>query len=163
MNQSWSKIRKILEEDFLCDSLKGRVRYFNTRYRHAHDGTGRICILVDGVEKLSMPLETEYKISAEVNKRKNDFKSLHDWYEEVTEEFKENGIFQPFDFGHAIETYFLMGIEKSLLSEDYLVRLLTILDRRVGKRTLEKIKPTLNELPEWLRYFYLLRLDSEHI
>jgi len=36
-----------------------------------------------------------------------------------------------------------------------------ILDRRTGKRTLEKLKPTVDEQPEWLRYFYQLRLESE--
>jgi hypothetical protein len=151
----------MLENELLCDSLKGRVRYFNTRYRHAHDGTGRICILVDDIEKISMPLETEYKISAEVYKRNDNTKSLKNRYDDVTEEFKENGIFQPYDFGRALDEFFINSIEESLKSQDYIVRLLAIFDRRVGKRTLEKLKPTVSELPEWLQYFYNLRLESE--
>ena len=85
MNQPWSKIRKKLEQDLLCESLRGRVRYFATRYRHAHDGTGRVCILVDNEEKLNMPYETQYKISEEVYKRKDSSKSLKAWYEEVSD------------------------------------------------------------------------------
>ena len=113
MNKPWSKIRQMLEQDFLCDSLKGRVRYFTTRYRHAHDGTGRVCILVDDKEVINMPLETEYKISAEVYRRRDNSKSLKGWYDEVTEEFKDSGIFQPYDFGCALDEFFTNSIEKS--------------------------------------------------
>ena len=161
MNQSWSKIRQRLEQECLCDSLRGRIRYFATRYRHAHDGTGRVCILVDEIEKLNMPFETEYKISAEVYNRKDNTKSLKDWYDEVTDEFHDNGIFEPYDFGIALDEYFNHPIEKSLQSENLLVRLLAILDKRVGKRTLEKLKSTSKTLPEWLQYFYKLRFDAD--
>ena len=163
MNKPWSKTRQMLEEDFLCDSLKGRVRYFTTRYRHAHDGTGRVCILVDDIEKLNIPFETEYKISKEVYKRKDDSKSLKNWYDEVTDEFHKNGIFEPWDFGNALDEYFENRIEQSLESDDLLVRLLAVLDRRTGRRTLEKLKFTVNDLPEWLQYFYNLRFENENI
>ena len=48
MGQSWSGIRKRLEEDLLCYSLKGRVQYQITKYRKSHDESGRIAILFDG-------------------------------------------------------------------------------------------------------------------
>ena len=38
-----------------------------------------------------------------------------------------------------------------------------ILDRRIGKRTLVKIKETLNEQPDWLKKIYQLRLDAEKV
>ena len=163
MNKPWSKVRQMLEEDFLCESLKGRVRYFTTRYRHAHDGTGRVCILIDDIEKLNMPFQTENEMYAEVYRRKDDSKSLKDWCDEVAGEFHNNGIFEPGDFGVALNEYFENSIEQSLNSDDLLVRLLAILDRRTGKRTLERIKPTINDLPEWLQYFYNLRLENENI
>ena len=47
---SWSAIRKILEHEKICDSLKGRVQYFQTRYRDSHDQIGRIAIRLDGEE-----------------------------------------------------------------------------------------------------------------
>lgn len=161
MNMPWSKVRQMLEQDFLCDSLKGRVRYFNTRYNKAHDQTGRVCILVDDIEILNMPCETEYKMNMEVDNRKNGTKKLAMWFDEVTEEYHENGIFAPWDFGDAVDEFFKNSIEQSLISDNLLVRLLAILDRRVGKRTLKKFKPTVNELPKWLKYFYKLRFDSE--
>jgi hypothetical protein len=36
-----------------------------------------------------------------------------------------------------------------------------VLDRRLGKRTLEKIKLTLDTQPDWLKKFYVLRLNAE--
>ena len=161
MNQPWSKVRQILEQECLCDSLRGRIRYFTARYRHAHDSTGRVCILVDNIEKLNMPFETEYKISAEVYNRKDNTKSLKDWYDEVTYEFHDNGAFEPYDFGAALGEYFNNSIEKSLQSENLLVRLLAVLDKRIGKRTLERLKTTSKTLPEWLQYFYKLRFDID--
>jgi len=44
-----------------------------------------------------------------------------------------------------------------------MVRLLAVLDRRVGKRTLEKLKDEVDKQPEWLKKFYLLRLEAEGI
>lgn len=161
MNMSWAKVRQMLEQEFLCDALKGRILYFTTRYHRAHDQAGRVCILVDDVEILNMPLATEGKISEEVYKRKEDTKSLRMRYDEVTEEFRKDGIFRPWDFGDAIDEFFKNSIDRSLVSNNLLVWMLAILDRRVGKRTLVKLKPTVNELPEWLRYFYKLRFDSE--
>ncbi|MDR1822131.1 MAG: hypothetical protein LBQ91_06820 [Oscillospiraceae bacterium] len=163
MNQPWSKIRQRLENECLCEALKGRIRYFTTRYRNAHDGTGRVCILVDNDEKLNMPFETEYKISAEVYRRNDKDKSLKERYDEVTGEFHEKGIFEPWDFSRALDEYFICNIEDCLKSDNPLVRLLAVLDRRTGKRTLEQMKTEAGELPDWLRYFYYLRLTSEGI
>lgn len=39
--------------------------------------------------------------------------------------------------------------------------MLAILDRRVGKRRLEKIAEIIHEQPEWLQPIYRLRLDAE--
>ena len=45
----WSKIRDKLENEYLADSLKGRIRYFATAYRESHDGDkGRAAIYLDG-------------------------------------------------------------------------------------------------------------------
>ena len=37
MGISWSTMRKKLETENLCDSLRGRITYFATRYRKSHD------------------------------------------------------------------------------------------------------------------------------
>lgn len=50
MANSWSGLRKQLEEKFLCPKLRGRVQYFLTHYHSAPDDYGRIAIRVDGKE-----------------------------------------------------------------------------------------------------------------
>jgi len=42
MGDSWSGVRKRLEQDLLCDALKGRLKYFITKYNNAHDESGRV-------------------------------------------------------------------------------------------------------------------------
>ncbi len=54
-------------------------------------------------------------------------------------------------------------ISDSVKDEDPVVSMFAILDRRIGKRTLKKIAETVNEQPEWLQYFYRLRLDADGI
>jgi len=82
-------------------------------------------------------------------------------YDKVEDEFKRSGIFGDWHFADALNEFFECSIEESLRSNNTLVRMLAVLDRRVGKRTLEKLKSTIDEQPEWLRYFYQLRLESE--
>ena len=47
MSESWSKIRKILEQDRLCLKLQGRVRYYYTLYRKSHDQAALFEVKVD--------------------------------------------------------------------------------------------------------------------
>jgi len=54
-------------------------------------------------------------------------------------------------------------INKAVENINPLVRMFAVLDRRVGKRTLVKLKLSVDRQPEWLRYFYLLRLSAENI
>ena len=154
----------MLENDYLCDSLKGRIRYFATRYRHSHDATGRVCVLVDNQEVISMPFQNENRIYADAYERFEDSgKSLFQLSEEVAQEYHERGDFRPYDFGRAVDVYLRQPIYDSLNSDDFLVKMLAILDRRVGKRTLQKIKINVSAMPEWLQYFCILRLESENI
>lgn len=38
-----------------------------------------------------------------------------------------------------------------------------ILDLRISKRTLEKLRETLDEQLEWLKQFYVLRFETENL
>lgn len=166
MNRPWSKIRQTLEKDFLCDSLKGRVRYFSTLYHKAHDDGGRICVLVDDIEIINMPFTFEIKTCEIAKKYKNtyvDLEIMEMVYDEIETKLHETGEFGPWDFGNAVTEYFSNPIQQSLQSNDMLVRMLAIMDRRVGLRTLKKLKQTVDELPEWLQYFYNLRLESQGV
>ena len=161
----WGKVRKTLEQDLMCASLKGRVRYFATRYRKAHDEYGRVCVLVDNKEVLNMPFIILHRAYDEVYKRKEYEinKSYAELFDEVKDEYSNKGLFEPYDFGCALDEFLSNSIVESLESDDWLVRMLAIMDRRVGKRTLQKIKSSIINLPEWLQYFYHLRFQSENI
>ncbi|MBF4692418.1 SF0329 family protein [Fusibacter ferrireducens] len=179
MPQSWSGIKKRLETDLLCPALSGRVKYFVTKYRKAHDESGRMTILVDDQEIIQGDIfryyrgqrEVEQRIKAErhVSRRVwNGKVFLNDEANTEAEECVdairlEEGLFDVWQFTDAIECYLNQNIRVSLNSENPLIRLLAILDRRVGKRTLIDACDRLEEQPEWLRYFYELRLKAEHI
>jgi len=49
----WSKLKKQLE-DFICPCLRGRVEFWVTNYRKAHDQMGMAYITVDGKEVINM-------------------------------------------------------------------------------------------------------------
>ena len=162
--RQWAETRKLLEQDLLCEPLRGRVRYFATRYRGAHDQGGRVCVVVDGKEIINMPFVMEDKRYAEVYRRwPGSGKSRGQLLGEVEEDFSKQGLYEPGDFKYALERFLTNDITKSLQSGDWLVRMLAIMDRRVGKRTLEKLKPTVGQLPEWLQFFYRLRIESENV
>lgn len=178
MAQSWSKTRKILEEEMLCDSLKGRVQYFLTHYHGAPDNYGRFCIRVDGKEcvhanpyneRYSFEEETRIKVEQHIPKREwTGRRFLYDEENKIVEEqvaakMIHDNKMEIYHVLRAIEEYLRSDIQVSLASSNEMVRLLAVLDRRVGKRTLMRLKDEVDNQPEWLRKFYLLRLEAEGI
>ena len=112
-----------------------------------------------------MPFSIENERYAETHKRKKDEpdKSYQEIHEKVFGDFAEKGLYYPGDFGFALDAFLSADIQESLRSNNYLVRMLAIMDRRTGKRTLEKMGPAISGLPEWLQYFYHLRFESDGI
>ncbi len=115
--------------------------------------------------------EVEKKIKSELGIPKGFWDGKRIVNDEVNREVEEyidkirlnEGIFDVWQFTDAVERFLNSNIKESLVSENPLVRLLAIVDRRVGKRTLEKLKDTVSQQPEWLQYFYRLRLQAESI
>lgn len=54
-----------------------------------------------------------------------------------------------------------MPIGESLKNQNPVYRMLAILDKRVGKRTLEKIMINYKNEPEWLQKIIEIRINSE--
>ena len=163
--KSWSDIRKTLEQDRLAPSLRGRVQYFITRYREAHDDHGRIAIRVDGEEVFKSSIFNEFKLDGEIERR------IDEQFPELTGRDRRNkenelliteGAASDHAFYYAFSEYDTQSIEQSLESKNALVRILAILDRRVGKRRLAAIKERgFDGEPEWVQFFYRLRLKAE--
>lgn len=177
--KSWSGLRRRLEKDFLCDSLKGRVQYFITHYHGAPDDYGRIAIRVDGIEVIQgnpytyyrdyNRIESEIKKSLGILKREwngkgFDNKSDNEIIESSVKRMANNqGDFEIYDITNAISQYLESPISESLASENPIIRMLAVIDRRIGKRTLDKLKLEIDNQPEWLQFFYKLRIEAEGI
>jgi len=165
MSVSWSAMRKKLETENICDSLKGRITYFATRYRKSHDELGRVAIRLDGNEVFKS-CYYDYDIKRheswdEINESKGRRTSYSESGEEMELGALVKGGISQYGFYDAFYIYSNNDINDSLKSSNPVVKLFAVLDRRVGKRTLEKLKSELDSLPEWLRYFYKLRIESE--
>jgi hypothetical protein len=75
----------------------------------------------------------------------------------------EKGCFDQYAFYEAFYEYDNQDIKISLESKNSIERLFAILDKRVGKRTLEKLFVSETIQPEWLQYFYQLRMQADGI
>ena len=134
----WSQTKKKLES-FLCDSLKNRVEFFCSNYR-MHDGIGRAYITVDGKEVYNMcTLKRDYYRNP------------------------KPGVYSQVEFMEAVDVYLNKPIENLLKSDSLLIRLLVLLDRRIGKRTLTRMKSTMANEDEIIQYFYKLRCGAEKL
>lgn len=158
--KSWSGLNKQLSV-FLCEPLKDRITYFLTRYHDVHNAYGRVAIILDKTELVDFTwtegYEQEYGISR-----------LHDngikWsnIEEILKpEWDKNCTYSEMDFLSAATAFLTMPISDALNSDNFIVRIFAILDKRVGKRTLQTIKSESSYvmLPEWVKQFYELRFS----
>lgn len=180
MANSWSGLRKQLENEFLCEKLRGRIQYFLTHYHNAPDKYGRMAISVDGNECLfANPYSyfvkgystMEYSLKKENNVPSREWTHKEMLYDEENCNFENvvkniainDGVLEIYDITDAIRIYTQSPINISLQHENPIVRFFAVLDYRVGKRTLIKLRDTLEYQPEWLQIFYKLRFEVENI
>ena len=78
-------------------------------------------------------------------------------------EVHNRGGFDSVEFYNAFHKYKNQSIQESIICNDPLVRMFAILDRRIGKRTLSYVHSSAAKQPDWLRLFYLLRLNAENL
>lgn len=172
----WSKTKKTLEEDLLCEKLRGRVKYFLTHYHGAPDNYGRFCVRVDGKEYVQANPYNQNAIYAYSNQLQKELKIprrewehghfLHEEENLMIEEIAEKRAMTEnkmdiWQVMHAIDQYMSLDISSSLHSDNEVIRMFAVMDRRVGKRTLEKLASEADNQPGWLQFFYNLRLQAE--
>ena len=163
----FSDMRKKLETEYLAESLRGRLTYFVTNYHSTHDGDeGRVAIRLDGKEILKsnyfdrMALHWRYYCENPPEARETDHTAL--WNAAKLKTLHDGEFYQR-DFYRAFAEFDAQSITESLASENALVRMFALLDRRTGKRTLEKLRPAMQNAPQWLQLIYDIRLDAEHL
>lgn len=169
-SQLWSKLKKRLD-NLTCDSLKGRVGFTVTNYRKAHDQMGRAFITVDKKEVLNMcTITSDIRINRkerEIHRINDisydDYQKNHEISVTAHELVKKEGIYAQYDFYDAVEEFLNMPIEKALKSDDMVIKILALIDRRIGKRTLHLLKESIQQELEIIQYFYHLRCEAEQI
>lgn len=160
---TWSGIRNKLENDYLAESLRGHIQYYVTSYSKSPDHEGRAAIRYDGKEIIKgcywnnwtkahlFPKDEKYQKRMIINNAFIDDTAL------------KLGVFDQRCFYRAFDEFDNQSIEASLLSEDLIVKIFAILDRRIGKRRLMKMKDTICNESDTFQVFYAIRANAEHI
>ena len=149
----------------LAESLRGRVRYGCTRYV-GMDNCRIFEICIDGtqVKRFSWETVNSYFI-AQGWAPKAERMSIPDYWDGFWTLLEQHPMesrteYTDGEFCRALEEYRNQDVQKSLCSPDPIVRMFAVLDRRVGVRSLEVLRDSMESQPEWLRTFYRLRLQA---
>lgn len=160
---SWSGMRKYLENEILASTLKGRIRYSCTTFV-GMDGCGIFEIFVDGKSIKQFSMETVasdlYPSNQPVNM--NEYWKMY-WNEKSNISLKKRKEFDDEEFSNALAQYRSFNITESIQSNNPIIRMFAILDRRLGKRTLQKLIKEIEVQPAWLQYFYRLRMSADNV
>lgn len=157
--KSWSNLKKQMN-DLLCDSLKKNISYFYTSYHEVHNAYGRAAIYFNKKELAAFSWVEMYEQDMDLHRhwREGDQKS---YGELLQEKWMPEGTLCEADFIDSAAVFLKTDIADSLQSDNYLLRVFAYMDRRVGKRTLVKIKDDVKKLPGWVKQFYQIRCEAE--
>ncbi|MDU0200901.1 SF0329 family protein [Paenibacillus sp. MAH-36] len=185
---AWSKLKQQLES-FLSPALHGRVEYLSTSYRYLPDKAGLCYIAVDKKNVLNMSdtLIRWYQTELEI---KNDsdiqIPISNDEIEAVRKETKGNvpedrlkviarsrkisdyakelfsaqSTLSKSNFNVIATKFLSISIEESLESNDILLNILALVDRRVGKKRMMNMTDKMKLKHPIVQYFFELRLRT---
>lgn len=159
--KSWSGLNKQMSDN-ICDKLKGRITYFLTRYHEVHNSYGRASIRLDGNELTNFSWVDMYKQDCGINKLWEETGSWDYQNSELKEKWDNKAAFSDYDFLAAATSYLQLSIKDALDSDNYLIKVFAIMDRRVGKRILDRIRAEeeYKTYPEWVQQFYRFRIEE---
>lgn len=163
---SWSGMRKYLEQEMLAESLKGKIRYSCTAYA-GMDGCHIFEICIDGrqIKRFSWETVNSYFIDHGYTVNQDPVGIGAYWAEfwALLEKYpmSERSEYTDDEFCSALAKYRNQNILDSIHSENPLVRMFAILDRRVGKRTLTSLKDEIHLQPQWLQQIYMMRFSAD--
>ncbi len=192
MPTNWKYIKKLLEKEFLCEKLRGHITYDLTDYRPAPWYQQHFIMKYDAevlldVSQPERMWDKKYRrtevnwghrdrIAKEIyNKYRLDDYSLPQHIiealtgyaiseaDKITSHYA--GIYGVHDIIDLIGAYLHADIEESLSwAQDPFITALAILDRRCGKRRLQKYADwDYTDYPDWLKRIYQIRFDAEKI
>lgn len=160
---TWSGIRNKLEKDYLAESLRGRIQYYATSYSKSPDHEGRAAIRYDGKEIISGCYWNNW-VKANLFPKDEKFeKRMDNEFAFIDDTAIKLGVFDQRCFYSAFEEFDNQSIDVSLTSENSIVRIFAILDRRIGKRRLLAMKDIVINEQDTLRMFYVIRANAERL
>ena len=160
---TWSGIRHKLENDYLASSLKGHIQYYCTSYSKSPDQHGRAAIRFDGQEIISGCYWNNWSKAHLFPHDETYEKRMTENDAYIDETALKLGVFSEQSFYRAFQEFDNQAIDDSLNSDNLIVRIFAILDRRVGKRRLTKIYYELNLEDKIFNMFYYIRANAENI
>ena len=160
---TWSGIRKRMESEYLAESLKGHISYFATSYSKSPDHEGRAAIRYDGKEVIKGGYYQNWTKAASFPKDEKYEKRMREEFAYMDDTAIKLGVFDQTCFYKAFKEFDNQSIEKSLYSENMLVRIFAVLDRRVGKRKLISMKESIENEPDSIKEFFAIRMNAEGI
>ena len=150
----WSKTKQVLESR-LPEDLKGRVEYGYSVYRNGGSECQAMSIIVDGETWFC----TNPLFWQEVHYR-------GDYDDEANKVIRETGHVGN-SWGEAMKYVHqflnVLSIDEAIASENYFIRMLALLDSRLGKRRIRKLAEHVDEEPEWFRKWIMLRLKTKQV
>lgn len=160
---TWSGIRKKLESEYLAKSLQGHIQYYATTYSRSHDHEGRAAIRYDGKEIIKGCYWYNWTKAGQFPKDEKYERRMREENAFMDDTALKLGVFDQRSFYAAFQEFDQQSIEKSLKSENLIVRIFAVLDRRVGKRRLLMMKDTIEQEPNTFKEFYAIRARAEDI
>ena len=154
--KSWSGLRNKLT-DYLCEPLRDRITYFLTRYHKVHNSYGRAVIMLDKEEIIAFSWNEMHRQDFDLSQLYAlNGTSYEDGEKQLKPQWDKNCTYCEMDFLKAATAFLNMSIREALNRDNCIIRIFAILDKRVGKKTLQKIKDEIDicELPEWVMRFY---------
>lgn len=157
--KSWADLNGQLA-GLLCDELQERLSYFLTRYHKVHNSYGRAAIRLDKQEMVCFSWVEMYHQEADLHKVWEETDVWDSDNLDLKKKWDADATYHDINFLSAATSFLQMPIMEALHSDNYIMQIFAILDRRVGKRTLRKIKEDGAYLnyPSWVKQFYDLRL-----
>ena len=159
----WSKTKWALEQR-LAECLKGRVSYSYTAKRVNHKPWGMdMWVMYIYVDK-EIWLATNPNYYDELGNRERFNTNKNDAVNQTIREtgLVKTGWIMADDVMAFIHQYLnVLSVDESLTNDNYFIRLLAVLDGRIGKRRLRPLLDNIDNEPEWFRKWIRLRCEAE--
>ena len=132
-------------------------------YSRSHDHEGRAAIRYDGKEIIKGCYWYNWTKAGQFPKDEKYERRMREENAFMDDTALKLGVFDQRSFYAAFQEFDQQSIEKSLKSENLIVRIFAVLDRRVGKRRLLMMKDTIEQGPNTFKEFYAIRARAEGI